>query len=357
MDRRNDVGTPSQTLLPAGSAIRPSIRVRDGVAFSVVTESEPLDPISRTLARGIFPPLCRPLIDLVEAMVPPGGRVLDLGSHVGTFALAAAASGRQVVALEASPRNAALLAASIEANQFGNLRLIHAAVGDGPGTLQFFSNGPFGHVDPSGGGGVGSVPVPAMAGDDILESVGWDRVDFIKMDIEGSELAGLLGLSRLLSRPDAPPLFVESNGHTLHLFGESPRSLKAALTAYGYELFQVEERRLIPVGLAEFQGTTVVDYLAVKSSPKGTRGWRVDRPMPPREQIRRARASCLSSLEAERLYAARTIGHAPEIVRSDRRVVRAFERLKADPVSTIRSEAEDWSLSARPEPWYAFWRR
>jgi FkbM family methyltransferase len=356
MDRRHDADpmSPNQAD-PRNATLHRGIKVRAGVSFDVVTEADPNEPISQTLAKRIFPPLCRPLIELVEALVPPGGRVLDLGSHIGTFALAAAATGRQVVAVEASLRNFELLSASHRANQFDNLTLVHAAISDRPGTLHFFSNGPFGHV--AQGNNAGTVAVRAVAVDDLLEEIGWDRVDFIKIDIEGSEIASLLGMSKLLNGPSAPPLFVESNGHTLHFFNETPASLKAALIAYGYQLFQVEDRTLIPVTLDEFQATTTVDYLATKSAPSPSRDWRIDRPMPPRERIRRARASCLSPFDDERLYAARVIGTAPEAIRSDWRIVKAVETLKVDPKPEIRTAASTWSLTARPEPWYAFWRR
>ena len=38
----------------------------------------------------------------------PGGRVIDLGTHIGTFSLFAAASGYSLLSIEASPRNVAL---------------------------------------------------------------------------------------------------------------------------------------------------------------------------------------------------------------------------------------------------------
>jgi FkbM family methyltransferase len=342
--------------LPPGTAIRRGIKVRAGVSFSVVTEADPNESIARHFAKGIFPPILDPLVRLVESLVPPGGRVLDLGSHIGTFALAVAATGREVVAVEASPSNFELLDRSRRLNRFENLRVVNAAVAEGPGELRFLQSGPFGFVDKDSSYEA-SVCVPAIAVDDLLEQVGWDRVDFIKMDIEGSEVAGLLGMSRLLTGPQAPPLHVESNGHTLRLFNETPSSLKAALGAYGYRLFQVEDRRLIPVEIHDYQATTVVDYLALKAAPPSGRPWRVAPPMSCREQIRRARRSCRSDIPLNRLYAARTIGQAPLEVTTDRQIVKALAALQADENPEIRESASAWSFTARPQPWYAFWRR
>jgi FkbM family methyltransferase len=354
MSNPNEPARKSASGGPLNSALHRGIRVNREASFDVVTEAMPEDPISQSLAKGILPELCRPLIELVESMVRVGGRVLDLGSHIGTFALSAAAMGRKVVAIEASPRNFELLAASIEANHFDSLRLVHAAVSDRAGALRFFANGPFGHVAADGVND-GVVTVPALAVDDLLKTVGWDRVDFVKLDIEGSEIAGLLGMSGLLNRADAPPIFVESNGHTLHMFGESPRTLKATLIAYGYQLFHVEHRRLIPVGLDDFQGSTTVDYLAVKAVPAIGRQWRFDGPMKTREQIRRVRESCLSPIPELRRYAARSIGHAPAAIRSDWRIVEAVDLLKVDRDPEVRRAAAPLALSATTRPWYRFW--
>src|SRR5207245_1177343 len=114
-----------------------------------------------------------------------------------------------------------------------------AAVSDRPGTLEFCQAGPYGHVA-APGSWAADVVVPALAVDDLLDEHGWDRVDFIKMDIEGSEVAGLLGMARRLGRADAPPLFVESNGHTLALFDQTPATLKATLEGFGYRNYQVD---------------------------------------------------------------------------------------------------------------------
>ena len=184
--------------------ITEGIEVRPGVPLTIVTERDPVDPISRDLASGVYSPQYDRLLGLLQTIVPVGGRVLDLGAHIGTFSLAAAALGYEVLAVEASPQNAALLQASIEANGFRQMRVIHAAVSDRSGVLEFCAIGPWGHVStpllttPT-------VRVPAVTVEQILDDHGWDRVDFVKIDIEGSEVAALEGMKQLLSGPDSPP--------------------------------------------------------------------------------------------------------------------------------------------------------
>ncbi len=342
--------------IPEQTALHRGIEVRPGVKFDIRTESPADEPLAQSHAKGIFPPLCTPLVELVDRLVPQGGRVLDLGAHIGTFALAAAAMGRKVLAVEASPRNFALLNSSRVENGFKNLSLVHAAISDRPGVLSFYACGPYGHVA-NGSDQSGCVNVPAVTVETLLAKAGWDRVDFIKMDIEGSEIAGLTGMSKLLQRHDAPPIHIESNGHTLNFFGESPSTLKAALVAYGYKLFQVEDRRLIPIELDDFQGTTVVDYLAVKATPPLAKTWRYDRPMSYKEQVRRMRQSCLHGGEAERAYMARSLRSVPADYQADWRIAKAVEVMKQDTCTEVREAVGDLTFVPAQQPWYAFWRK
>ena len=64
-----------------------------------------------------------------------------------------------------------------------------------------------------------------MTVDSVLEDLEWDYVDLIKMDIEGSEVAAVRGMKNLLSKPSAPPILYESNGHTLWFFNKTPQDL------------------------------------------------------------------------------------------------------------------------------------
>lgn len=341
---------------PAQVKFVESVEVQAGVRFAAVTDVSARDPICMDLADGRFPASTREAVECLQEMTPRGGRVLDLGTHVGSFTLAAAALGYEVVGVEASPRNASLLQASLERNGFDRVRLIHAAVSDRPGTLEFAQGGPYGHVGRPGEG-VPTVAVRALRLDDLLSELGWDRVDFIKMDIEGSEVAGLRGMSRLISGPDAAPLFIESNGHTLNFYGQSPLALKTELEACGYENYLVEMGRLCRVRAGDFQPNTCVDYLAVKRTPANLRSYRIDRPLSHEEVVFRIVQTSRSQQAADRAYIARALASAPTDVLASKAVHEEVQRLRQDGDAAVRSAAEAVQLAPAVWSWLAGWHR
>lgn len=230
------------------------------------TANARLDPVAESYREGTLAPVAE-VIRVAQAVLRPDHRVLDVGAHLGGFALYAASVGCDVIAVEASSQNARLLEISAKANQFQRLQVVNAAVMDVPGTVQFSSHGPFGHIATSKTG-MPSAEVAAITLDAMLEARGWDRIDFMKMDVEGSEIAALRGARRLLSRPDAPLLYIESNSHTLGFYDRSTLDLKTELAGFGYNLFEVGAAgALIPRAVQDQQTETVVDYVAAKQLP------------------------------------------------------------------------------------------
>src|SRR5690606_18984189 len=68
-----------------------------------------------------------------------------------------------------------------------------------------------------------------------------------------------------LTARDAPPILVESNGHTLHFFDETPQTLLRQLEAVGYHSYLIlGDQRLVPVTSGFCQPEVCVDYLAIK---------------------------------------------------------------------------------------------
>lgn len=316
-----------------------TLAVTDDVRFEIAINPADSDALSSAIAEGTytFSTSFRALFELMR----PGAYVLDLGGHIGTFALTAAALGCRVLTVEASPRNASLLRASIARNGFDQVTLVCAAVSDRPGTVDFYQAGPYGFVV-SGSTDRPLVRVPAVTVDALLAEHGWNKVDLLKLDIEGSEVAALQGMSGLLSRPDAPPILVESNAHTLEFFGKTPHDLSAALTGHGYSIYQIEPQQLVPLPVDHLQLECVTDLLAAKEAWPLPDGWRIG-PAPSLEDtIARAAGLATHPHEHYRGHLARTLAQAGDELLDDRQVRLALDALAADPHADVRAAAAWW---------------
>lgn len=145
-----------------------------------------------------------------EAHLKPDMTVLDLGANIGFYTvLARSVVGQEgrVFAFEPFPDNADLVRASVKENSFTNVIVVEAAVSDKVGkTTLYLSpdacsehsllNLNFQHSLDST---VNKIEVQVVTVDDYLErNVGNLKVDFIKMDVEGSESRAINGMKKVL---------------------------------------------------------------------------------------------------------------------------------------------------------------
>lgn len=317
-----------------------------GPPFTALTDPDVDDPVTAALVQGRV--LDELLVGLMLRLVKPGDLVLDLGAHVGSFSLAAAAAGCRVVAVDASPANVALLRASAARNGFSDLHVVHAAVSDVPGTLEFCARGPWGHVA-TDAIDLPTISVPAVTVDELLVELGMGQPAFVKIDIEGSEIPGIRGMAATLGRPDAPTLLYESNGHTLHLFGATPAQLSAEIDKLGYTSLAVEPDRLVRVVPGQMQPQTIVDCLAVKSA-LSLPGWPAVPPLTFDERVGRAVADGRHPNPDHRAYVGQALATADAEVLSHPAVVETLELLVADPVESVRRAASWWSQHPAKRP-------
>jgi FkbM family methyltransferase len=172
--------------------------------------------------------------------VGPGEVLVDVGAHIGRYTLRAATSASLVVAIEPDPENFVALANNVGMNRFENVLLIHQAMSDHAGVQRLHLAGGQNRGTSSleagwkMNGEVGSrraVEVKCNTIDDALRSLKLDRIDWLKVDVEGHEEQVLEGARETLSRTRRLVLEV-SRGHA-----DRCRALTGAL---GFELVDQE---------------------------------------------------------------------------------------------------------------------
>lgn len=138
--------------------------------------------------------------------------VIDVGANLGDFTLVAAKAvgpRGKVVAFEPDPQNFGWLTKSVGRNGFKNIEIRQEALSASEGTAPFFLS------DVSGWHtlNVGQVPLsgeraPIVVQTRPLDTLTLDRLDVVKIDVEGAEYEVLCGAERHLQR-FRPLLFVD----------------------------------------------------------------------------------------------------------------------------------------------------
>jgi FkbM family methyltransferase len=319
------------------------VAIPGGPEFDVVVDPRVGDQVTFALSVGVS--LDQGLVKLMTDVISPGERVLDIGAHVGTFSLAAAAVGAQALAIEASPENAGLLRASAARNGFSNLTVVEAVASDAPGEVRFHAHGPWGQVslgDDDRPEMAQATATAALSIADLLDALSFRPLAFVKMDVEGWELQVLKGMRGVLEGPQAPPLLYECNGHTLFPYGATPEDLVEAVAALGYASFIVDQDGLVPVDPADFQPQTLVDYLAVKRTPT-LAAWPVRAPLGLDERVARIVADGAHPNHNHRVYMARALARSGPTILGHPSVQALVADLRRDPVPEVREAIASWS--------------
>jgi FkbM family methyltransferase len=185
-------------------------------AGDLVYVPAPLDARGRHAL--LHPPAAHPA---ALAFLAAGGTAIDVGANLGQwtlpFARAVGPTGR-VLALEPAPRNAASLAKTLAANALRHAEIVACALGDRDGAADFAmplvtssrSDTGTARVGPAFGGDE-ALSVAVRRLDTLIAERGFDRIDLVKIDVEGHERPVLDGAAAALAR-FRPALVIET-GH------------------------------------------------------------------------------------------------------------------------------------------------
>jgi FkbM family methyltransferase len=176
---------------------------------------------------------------LVRSFLKSGMTVMDIGANIGYYTALAArmvgADGR-VLAVEPYQPNFIRLDWWIRNNNVGQVRAFDFALGAAPATAQMYSA--FANTgapvmvardQPS----VAVVEVRTL--DSCLDEWKLDRVDFLKLDVDGSETAVLAGACGTLAAHKIRAILCEFSLEWLAHVGSSAEALWATLVSAGFE--------------------------------------------------------------------------------------------------------------------------
>ena len=230
--------------LPSLEKARTLNPVRVEVEHGVSLLLDPGDIVARTiLVTGVWQP---EVWQSVSAGLSAGAVFLDVGAHIGYDTLRASVrigEGGKVIAFEPNPRTLEQLRANIAASRAANVTVEPIACTDSEqmltlydATLQGNSGGSSlsrANADQTQTGVVPSYTVRGRPIDHVVAELGLQRVDVVKVDVEGAEYLVLRGLRETLLRFH-PKVVMEVVPTQLANMNATVEALVSLMTELGY---------------------------------------------------------------------------------------------------------------------------
>ena len=216
--------------------------MRDGIIFV----AQPSVPLGWHVAFfGTYEPEVR---EIFRALLPVGGVAVDVGANVGWHTLLMArlvGEGGHVLAVEPNPSVRACLQENLNLNRFRHVEVVPDALADADGTAEFIAP----EAD-NPGAGDGHVVCATEIGerqvigvetrrlDTILSAMLVERLDLIKIDVEGFEWPVLMGGEQTIARFRPHVVFEYVEEYSARGRG-TPQVLEDFFRKHRYRLFAV----------------------------------------------------------------------------------------------------------------------
>lgn len=169
---------------------------------------------------------------------------LDVGAHVGLSALVVAATMRdqggagRVIAVEPTPDSSQVIREGASRNGLVNVTVVERALGAEPGVVTLHSDDRYSVQDAGVRSKFNSGPpvctVQMITADSLVDELGLHRVDLVKIDVEGSELDVLQGMTQTLKLLCPRAVVVEINEFRLRQAGTTREAIDSLLEEAGY---------------------------------------------------------------------------------------------------------------------------
>jgi FkbM family methyltransferase len=247
-----------------------AVRLRDG--YAMVPRQEPIFAVmvANASSGGLEPGTRRVLTSLIR----PGMGVADVGANVGLLTLScavAAGPSGQVYAFEPEPGPRSQLEKTLKLNGLSWVRTFDQAVGAVTEQRTFHISPVIGHsslyaLPPEDGLGR-DVTVQVTRLDDVIGP--GQRLDVVKIDVEGAELDVLVGMARLLRENLDLAIIAEYGPAHLERVGLTPTAWFDAFQTAGFEAHAIEEPTGVcrPVSASDLADVASINIAFVR--PKG----------------------------------------------------------------------------------------
>jgi FkbM family methyltransferase len=231
----------------------------------------PNDQLSRAVyVSGTYEPAS---LLAMKRLLPAGGVFFDVGANVGIYSLLAsrwAGPIGRVFSFEPSEREFLSLRRHVELNGLSNVTPLRAAVADRDGTFELqVAAFPHAGLNTTASrfayDGVEASHTERVEGvrlDSFAERLRLDRIDLVKMDVEGAEAAALAGATRVL-REWRPSWIIEAFTDPRESHDDNVSAVLTILYDARYRVFRIDEGTARLVELRKGDMTAMGNLVAV----------------------------------------------------------------------------------------------
>jgi len=227
----------------------------------------------RLLFFGVYEPF---ETNIFKKQIKKGNIVLDIGANIGYYTLIAAklvGKDGKVFAFEPDPNNFLLLKKNVKLNNYQNVTLVNKAISDKSKNIKLYlSKNNFGdHRIYKSSENRESINIKCIRLDDYFKKIN-QRVDIIKMDIQGAEWAAIKGMQSLLRKNPNIKIIMEFSSDDLRKFGVNPKEFLDFLANLGFIFYNINEKKdklefiNIDKIMEQFSGKEFTNLLCLKKN-------------------------------------------------------------------------------------------
>lgn len=228
----------------------PSIYMQDESGFFVKRES--CDNF-----RFIFENNCScdagPMMSALKEVINDNDIAFDIGANIGITSMWMSKKSKQVYAFEPEAKNLSRFKHNIHINGIENVRIIEKAVTFESVTVCLNLYESYGHHSLSTSHlstPKGKVLVDAVSLSDFCRAENINKIDLIKIDVEGFEYEVLLGAEELLATNSIKFIVFEHSPALLRKQGRDMSQVIDLLFKYGYTIYRLNHEQINKVDVA-----------------------------------------------------------------------------------------------------------
>ena len=204
-------------------------------------------------------------LEIARKEIKKGDVVLDLGANIGyhtiNFSRMVGENGK-IFSFEPEPNNFELLKKNVEVNNCKNVTLVKKAVSNKNGRSRLYlseentaDNRTFNSGDDRK-----FIEIDEIKLDDYFKNFG-KKINFIKMNIQGSEIAAIEGMKNIITKQKQLKILFEFTPYLHKLFGTEPRELLELFGDLNFKLYSLDRKK------RSIHPSNIIDLLT-KYTPK-----------------------------------------------------------------------------------------